>query len=74
MKNITTSELTAKEAKTISHALDIARRVVNLEEDQRPDGLKYLSGDEKLIKDLSYKFFSQQVTGATITQVENLDE
>jgi hypothetical protein len=74
MKNVTTSELTAKEAKTISHALDIARKVTQMEKDERPDDLRYLSGDSKLIKELSYKFYSNQVTGATITQVEDTDD
>jgi hypothetical protein len=73
MKNITTSELTAKEAKALSHALDIARKITEMERDDRPEGFRYVSGDPLTIKDLSYKFFSDQITGATITQVTDTD-
>ena len=72
MKSITTTELNAKEAKAIAHALDIARQVVNMEEKDRPNGLKYLNSPEQ-IKALSYKFYSHQVTGATIV-LTDIDE
>jgi hypothetical protein len=74
MKNITTSELTAKEAKSIAHALDIARKITQMETEDRPEGFKYASGDAQTIKDLSYKFYANLITGATITQVENTDD
>ena len=72
MKSVTTTELNTKEAKAIAHALDIARTVVNMKEEDRPAGLKYLSSPEQ-IKALSYKFYSHQVTGATIV-LTDIDE
>ena len=75
MKETTTSEFTVKEAKVLAYALDMARRIVNLEEDDRPDGVKYISSDKaQIIKDLSYKFYSSQVSGATITQVTDTED
>jgi hypothetical protein len=74
MKDITTSELTAKEAKAISHALDIARKLTQMDTEDRPEGFKYVSGDAQTIKNLSYKFYANQVTGATITQVTDTDD
>lgn len=74
MKDITTSELTVKEAKSIAHALDIARRITEMEKDDRPEGFRYVSGDAQTIRDLSYKFYSNLITGATITQVKDLDD
>ena len=74
MKDITTSELTAKEAKAISHALDIARKLTQMDTEDRPEGFKYVSGDAQTIKNLSYKFYAKQVTGATITQVTDTDD
>ena len=75
MKEITTSEFTVKEAKVLAYALDMARRIVNLEEADRPDGVKYISSDKaQIIKDLSYKFYSSQVSGATITQVTDTED
>jgi|DEB0MinimDraft_6_1074348.scaffolds.fasta_scaffold294013_1 hypothetical protein len=73
MKDITTSELTAKEAKAISHALDIARKITQMDTEDRPEGFKYISGDALTIKALSFKFYSDQITGATITQVTDTD-
>lgn len=74
MKDITTSELTAKEAKSIAHALDIARKLTQMDTEDRPEGFKYVSGDPETIKDLSYKFYSNLITGATITQVKDTDD
>lgn len=74
MKDITTSELTAKEAKELSHALDIARKITQMDAEDRPEGFKYVSGDAETIKNLSYKFYSNLITGATITQVKDLDD
>ncbi len=74
MKDITTSELTAKEAKAISHALDIARKLTQMDTEDRPEGFKYVSGDAQTIKNLSYKFYANQITGATITQVTDTDD
>ena len=74
MKDVTTSELTSKEAKALSHALDIARKITQMDADDRPDGFKYVSGDPQTIRDLSYKFYSNLITGATITQVKDTDD
>ena len=74
MKDITTSELTAKEAKELSHALDIARKLTQMDAEDRPEGFRYVSGDAQTIKDLSYKFYANQITGATITQVTDTDD
>jgi len=74
MKDITTSELTSKEAKAISHALDIARKVTQMDVEDRPEGFKYVSGDAATIKQLSYKFYSNLITGATITQTTDTDD
>lgn len=74
MKNITTSELTAKEAKAISHALDIARKLTQMDTEDRPEGFRYMGGDAETIKNLSYTFYSNQITGATITQVTDTDD
>lgn len=73
MKDITTSELTSKEAKALSHALDIARKITQMDVEDRPEGFRYVSGDAETIKQLSYKFYSNQITGATITQVSDTD-
>ena len=56
MKDITTSELTSKEAKALSHALDIARKLTSMDSEDRPDGFQYVSGETETIKALSYKF------------------
>lgn len=74
MKDITTSELTSKEAKALSHALDIARKLTSMDSEDRPDGFQYVSGDPQTIKALSYKFYSNLITGATITQVTNTED
>ena len=74
MKNITTSELTAKEAKAISHALDIARKLTQMDTEDRPEGFRYVGGDAETIKNLSYTFYANQITGATITQVTDTDD
>ena len=73
MKDITTSELTAKEAKALSHALDIARKITQMDTEDRPEGFRYVSGDAETIKQLSYKFYANQITGATIVQVSDTD-
>ena len=73
MKDITTSELTAKEAKALSHALDIARKITQMDSEDRPEGFRYVSGDAETIKQLSYKFYANQITGATIVQVSDTD-
>lgn len=73
MKDITTSELTSKEAKALSHALDIARKITQMDVEDRPEGFRYVSGDAETIKQLSYKFYSNQITGSTITQVSDTD-
>ena len=73
MKDITTSELNAKEAKALSHALDIARKITQMDSEDRPEGFRYVSGDAETIKNLSYKFYSNLITGATITQVTDTD-
>jgi len=74
MKDITTSELTAKEAKALSHALDIARKLTQMDSEDRPEGFRYVSGDAETIKQLSYKFYANQITGATIIQVSDTDD
>ena len=74
MKDITTSELTAKEAKAISHALDIARKLTQMDTEDRPEGFRYMGGDAETIKNLSYTFYANQITGATITQVTDTDD
>ena len=73
MKETTTSELNAKEAKELSHALDIARKITQMDAEDRPEGFKYMSGDPETIKNLSFKFYSNQITGAVITQVSETE-
>ncbi len=73
MKETTTSELNAKEAKELSHALDIARKLTQMDTEDRPEGFKYMSGDPETIKNLSFKFYSNQITGAVITQVSETE-
>jgi hypothetical protein len=72
MKKHTNIEFTKKEARAISEALDIAANIANMEEDNRPTGTRYIRSPET-IRNLSYKIYGSQVTGAQITMVHKDD-
>lgn len=72
MKKHINIEFTKKEAAAIAEALDIAANVVNMEQDDRPAGARYIRSPE-VIRNLSYKIYESQVTGAQITMVDKTD-
>ena len=72
MKKHTNIEFTKKEAQAIAEALDIASKISNIEEDDRPSGTRYINNPE-VIRNLSYKNYRSQVTGAQITMVDTSD-
>ena len=72
MKKHTNIEFTKKEAHAIAEALDIASNISNIEEDDRPSGTRYINNPE-VIRNLSYKIYRSQVTGAQITMVDTSD-
>ena len=72
MKKHTNIECTKKEAQAIAEALDIASNISNIEEDDRPSGTRYINNPE-VIRNLSYKIYRSQVTGAQITMVDTSD-
>ena len=72
MKRLTNVEFNKKEARAISEALDIAAKIAIMEEDDRPSGMRYVSNPD-VIRDLSYKIYGSQVTGAKITMVDKTD-
>ena len=72
MKQHTNIEFTKQEAQAIAEALDIASNISNIEEDDRPSGTRYINNPE-VIRNLSYKIYRSQVTGAQITMVDTSD-
>ena len=72
MKKHPNIEFTKKEAQAIAEALDIASNISNIEEDDRPSGTRYINNPE-VIRNLSYKIYRSQVTGAQITMVDTSD-
>ena len=72
MKKHTNIEFTKKEAQAIAEALDIAANIANMEKDDRPSGTRYINNLE-VIRNLSYKIYRSQVTGAQITMVDKTD-
>ena len=81
MKETKTFELSAAEASLIARAVDIARAVSEArEDDDVKDSLPStintyaLKGTKaETLKRLSWKIYAHQVTGATITMVDDTD-
>jgi|TARA_R100000482_G_C5112501_1_gene141293 glutathione synthase/RimK-type ligase-like ATP-grasp enzyme len=72
MKKHTNIEFTKKEAQAIAEALDIASNISHIAEEDRPSGTRYINNPEG-IRNLSYKIYRSQVTGAQITMVDKDD-